>query len=248
MRNIIFVPVGQELSFHEAYDKNNHWRYTKSNRDYEVIAYQYNDFDIEPDTYDYLIKDVGFKWDLAKHFLDTFDWRDYNYIGFWDDDLVTDIQSVNRGLEIAEKNDMKLFQLSTLAGSASSHLVLHQNKDWVFSRTNFIEGMAPFFHTSMIPILLDFWEYHKVYSGWGFDMIFTSICRERAGVIHEVSMYHPDRPSNYDKHAAFNEMEEILNKVYPKFMQDKYGTPDNTDIDWTGSQRHEVVYEFTMKG
>ena len=75
MRNIIFVPVGQELSFHEAYDKNNHWRYTKSNRDYEVIAYQYKDFDIEPDTYDYLVKDVGFKWDLAKHFLDTFDWR-----------------------------------------------------------------------------------------------------------------------------------------------------------------------------
>jgi hypothetical protein len=100
----------------------------------------------------------------------------------------------------------------------------------------------------MIPILLDFWEYHKVYSGWGFDMVFTSICREKAGVIHEVSMYHPDRPSNYDKHKAFLEMEEIVNKVYPKFMQDKYGEPDNTDIDWTGAQRHEVVYEFTMKG
>ena len=31
-------------------------------------------------------------------------------------------------------------------------------------------------------------------------------------------------------------------------LQDKYGEPDNTDIDWTGEQRHEVVYEFTMKG
>jgi hypothetical protein len=112
MRNIIFVPVGQELSFHETYDKNNHWRYNKSNRDYEVIAYQYKDFDIEPDTYDYLVNDVGFKWYFSKHFLDTFDWRDYNYIGFWDDDLVTDIQSVNRGLELAEKHDMKMFQLS----------------------------------------------------------------------------------------------------------------------------------------
>ena len=162
MRNIIFVPVGQELSFHEAYDKDNHWRYKKPERNYEVIAYQYSDFVPETDSYDYLIKDVGFKWDLVKHFLDTFDWRDYDYIGFWDDDLVTDIQSVNRGFELAEKHDMKMFQLSTIAGSASSHLVLHQNTEWVYSRTNFIEGMAPIFHSSLIPTLLDFWEYHKV--------------------------------------------------------------------------------------
>jgi len=31
-------------------------------------------------------------------------------------------------------------------------------------------------------------------------------------------------------------------------MQDKYGTPDKKDIDWSGAQRHEVVYEFTLKG
>ncbi len=40
---------------------------------------------------------------------------------------------------------------------------LNLDDDARFLDFDFIEGMAPFFHTSMIPILLDFWEYHKVY-------------------------------------------------------------------------------------
>ena len=85
------------------------------------------------------------------------------------------------------------------------------------------------------------WEYHKVYSGWGFDMIFTSICREKAGVIHEVSMYHPAKPSYYDKNAAFSEMYQIYNEVYPKFMKDTY----NEDCKpWDEPHReHEVVFK-----
>lgn len=247
MRNVIFVPVGIPLEFHEAYDKDNHWRVCKPSRNYEVVAYNYNDFTPEPGTYDMIVKDKGFKWDLAKHFLDTFDYREFDYIGFWDDDLVTDIQSVNRALEIAKQQDMKLFQMSTIAGSASSHNVLHQNPSWSWSKTNFIEGMAPWFHSSMIPILLEFWKYHQVYSGWGFDMVFTGICQEHAGVIHEVSMYHPDRESNYDKTAAFNEMVDILENKYPLFMKEYYGLTDKAEIDWTGGQGHEAVFEFSMK-
>ena len=247
MRNVIFVPVGIPLSYHDAYDKDNHWRLTKPTRNYEVIAYNYNDFQPETGTYDTIVRDKGFKWDLAKHFMETFDYRDYDYIGFWDDDLVTDIQSVNRALEIAQKQDMKLFQMSTIAGSASSHAVLHQNKNWSWSKTNFIEGMAPWFHSSMIPTLLEFWKYHHVFSGWGFDMIFSTILKEQAGVIHEVSMYHPDRESNYDKTAAFNEMNTILSDAFPKFMADKYGEYANMNIDWSGAQGHEKVYEFSIK-
>ena len=242
MSNVIFCPVGIPLNFHDAYDKENHWRFTKEHRNYKTIVYQYKDFDIEPNTYDELIRDTGFKWDLAKHFLDTYDYRDYDYIGFWDDDLVTDIQSINRAIEIATEKNIKIFQLSTIQGSDSTHQILHQNLSYKYSSTNFNEGMGPFFHSSLIPILLDFWKHHQVKSGWGFDMIFSAITKEKCGVIHDVSMYHPGKVSYYNKGAAFSEMNEILTNVYPKFMKEKY----NEDHSAFNDAQQE--YEFTLKG
>jgi hypothetical protein len=178
---------------------------------------------------------------LAKHFLDTFDYRDYDYIGFWDDDLVTDIQSINRALEIATKKDIKMFQMSTIAGSESTHRILHQVPGYSYSLTNFNEGMGNFFHSSLIPIIMDFWNYHEVKSGWGFDVILSAITKQKAGVMHEVSMYHPGKPSYYDKGAAFAEMGKILHEVYPKFMKDKY----NEEVGPYNEPQTE--YEFTFK-
>jgi hypothetical protein len=242
MNNIIFCPVGNPIQFHSAYDKDNHWRFTKESRNYKTVVYQYKDFDIEENSYDILVRDTGSKWDLAKHFLDTYDYREYDYIGFWDDDLITDIQSVNRAIDIASENDMKMFQLSTIQGSDSSHHVLRQNLSYKYSMTNFNEGMAPFFHSSLIPILLEFWNHHQVKSGWGFDMILSAITKQRCGVIHEVSMYHPGKESSYDKVAAVLEMYEILTKVYPKFMKSKYNE------DCGPFNEGEKEYEFTLKG
>ena len=53
MRNVIFCPVGIPLNYHDAYDKDNHWRKTNGiQRNYETVVYQYKDFDIESNTYD----------------------------------------------------------------------------------------------------------------------------------------------------------------------------------------------------
>ena len=238
---MIFVPVGTPIAFHPAYDANNHWRLTKPSRNYEVIAYTYNKFDPEPGTYDILIRDKGFKWELARHFLETFDYRDYDYIGFWDDDLITDIQSINTGIELATKHNLKMFQLSTIAGSESSHGILHQDKMKGLSITNFNEGMGQFVHSSLIPIILEFWKYHKVESGWGFDLIMSAITKEKCGVIHQTSMYHPAKHSAYDKSAASREMHHIINEVYPKFMKEYYGE------DVGPFREPQTEYEFTMR-
>ena len=241
MRNVIFCPVGIPIQYHPAYDKENHWRFVKPHRNYEVVVYNYNDFKVEPGTWDILIKDTGFKWDLVKHFLETIDYRDYDYIGFWDDDLVTDIQSINRAIEIATKNDLKLFQLSTIAGSESTHRILHQDPSLSYTVTNFNEGMGQFIHSSLIPTVLEFFKHHKVKSGWGFDIIMSAITKQRCGVMHEVSMYHPGKPSYYDKGAAMREMDMILYDVYPRFMKDKY----NEDV--SGFNESQTVFEMTMK-
>jgi hypothetical protein len=67
------------------------------------------------------------------------------------------------------------------------------------------------------------------------------ILKVRAGVIHDVSMYHPAKPSYYDKNAAFQEMDHIYSVIFPKFMKDTY----NEDCGaW--SQQH-IEYEIVLK-
>jgi hypothetical protein len=223
-QNLIFCPVGIPVAFHENYDIDNHWRYTKGlTRHYETVVCERDGFVAEPNTYDRLIRGSGFKWDIVKAFLDTTDVSGYEYVGFWDDDLITDIQSVNRAIELAQQQGAKLFQLSTLEGSASTHQILHQQIGKKYSMTNMIEGMGPFIHTSLIPVLQEFWTHHRVQSGWGFDILLSPITKSRAMVVHEVSMFHPDKPSYYDKSTAFAEMDTVLTKVYPAFMAAKYG-------------------------
>jgi hypothetical protein len=241
MSNIIFCPAGIPLNFHDAYDKMNHWRYTKETRNYRTVVCQYNDYVPDTNTYDFLVKKSGYKWDLVKHFLELFDYAKYEYIGFWDDDLVTDIQNVNRALQIASEKNIKLFQLSTIAGSDSTHRILHQRPELKYTLTNFNEGMGQFIHSSLIPIILEFFECHDVKSGWGFDLIISAITKEKCGVIHETSMYHPGKQSYYDKSEAFEEMYHILNNVYPEFMKKYY----NEEVECYKESQTE--YEMTFR-
>jgi hypothetical protein len=248
-RNLIFVAAGNPIEFHDEYDKDNHWRYTKPQRDYDIMVAQYGDYEPDPETYDIHVKLKGPKWVIVRQFIDQY-WeliKQYEYVGFFDDDLITDIQSINRSFEIARKNDFKLFQLSTLEGSASAHYILHQNNKLSYSRTNFIEGMSPTFHTSLIPIIREFMDHHEVKSGWGFDLILGSITRHVPAVMHEVSVYHPNKQSYYDTSAAHAEMNHILHEVYPKFMRDKYESPIDTDMDWSGNDTRPKVYEVIPK-
>lgn len=247
MRNLIFTAVGQPVDFHVAYDRENHWRFNKPNRLYEIVASQYGEYTPESDTYNFLETFSGPKWVIVKQFLDK--WGDdlvknYDYVGFFDDDLVSDIKNINRGFELAQEHGFKLFQYSTLAGSASAHHILHQNPSLSYTRTNFIEGMSTTVHTSLIPVLRDFFDnYHQAVSGWGFDLILGSILRTIPAVIHEASVYHPANQSYYDTSEAIKEMHHILYSVYSKFMTDKYSTPLSTDMDWSGSDMSPKVFE-----
>jgi hypothetical protein len=88
---------------------------------------------------------------------------------------------------------------------------------------------------------------HEVKSGWGFDLILGSITRQVPAVMHEVSVYHPDKQSYYDTSAAQEEMNYILREVYPKFMKDRWGSPIDTDINWSGIDVRPQVYETILK-
>lgn len=241
MKSLIFSAVGNPMLFCDAYGHKDHWRFNYNNRQYETVVYQYKDFPIESLSYDHIHSASGFKWQIARKFMNEFDYSNYEYIGFMDDDLITDYQSINRALDIAREHEFKLFQLSTIAGSESTHHILHQRSGIKYSTTNFIEGMGPFFHISLMPKLKKLFEYHEFKSGWGLDTIYSPIMKEKAAVIHEVSMYHPSKPSYYDKIEAFQEMYFVLGNIYPKFMKDIY------DEDVGAYTESQIEYDFTMR-
>ena len=250
MTNLIFCAVGNPILTCDDYDKDNHWRLNKPYRNYETVVCNYKTDGFEPDdnTYDVKYYDTGYKWQLVNRFLQNFTYEDYEYIGFFDDDVITDIQSLNRAFEIAKDKDFKLFQMSMKSGSESSHSILLQDSNLMYSRTNFVEGMGCIFHNSLIPILLDFWTLHECKTGWGLDIIFDAITKTIPAVIHEVSMFHPPAdfkgytPSYYNNSVAVEEMNHILYNVYPQFMKKRYN--ENTG-PYTGG--YSSVYETVYK-
>jgi hypothetical protein len=238
--NLIICPVGNPLTFHQNFSQNDHWRFTKESRQYETLVFQYSDFIPEPETYDYLIKSKGFKWSLSKTWFKQNDYSKYEYIGFMDDDLSTDIENMNRALEIAKESNSKIFQLSVTQDSDEFFPILRNKKDVKYTKTNFVETMGMFIHSDLMPIVLQFWEQYDIYCGWGFDKVLCDITKTDATVIHACQMFHPKKISSYDKSAAFAEMDKVLYEVTPRFMMHKYNE------DWSFVER-QYEKEFILE-
>lgn len=224
MKSLIFCASGNPLFYNERYKDSDHWRWTTNDRDYETVVYRYNDFAIEPNSYDALKQGTGYKWQIARQFFEDHkdEFSKYEYIGFMDDDLVTDYKSINRAIMVAREAQLGLWQPSTIAGSDSTHRILHQKPFVKYTTTSFVEGMAPFIHSSHMSLFIKLFEYHDFKSGWGLDLALSDLLKAKTGVIHEVGMYHPAKISYYDKQAAFEEMYYIFNVIYPKFIKDVY--------------------------
>lgn len=244
MRNLIICPVGNLLTFDLRFDEKNHWRYTKSNRNYETFVFAYSDFVPESGTYDRLIHRKGFKWSLAKEAFNNGELRyeDYDFIGFMDDDLITDIDNLNRALEIANEKDFKIFQLSLTQDSDAFFGILKNKPGIKYSKTNFVETMGMFVHSSLMPTIIDYWNKYDIYCGWGLDKVLCDITKTDAAVIHSSQMYHPPKLSSYDKMSAFEEMHIATNIIAPQFIKDKY----NEEWMFRDTQfEKEIVMETT---
>lgn len=239
--NLIICPVGVPLNFDDRFDSNNHWRYTKENRLYKTVVFQYSEYFPEENTYDQVIQKTGFKWTIAKEWLKTIDYTQYEYIGFMDDDVVTDIQNMNRAIFLAREKNFKLFQMSMTEDSDCFWRILKHKEQVKYTITNFIEVMGPFIHTSLIPICMELWDAYDIYTGWGFDKVLCDLTKTDAAVIHECQMHHPKRTSTYKRSRGHSEMDDLTYRVMPKFMKERFNE------DWTFIERQiekEIVMEI----
>ena len=226
------------MVYDDAYDMQNHWRYTKKERDYKVLLVIYNDFEPEPGTYDFIIRQKGLKWNLIPDICKMFNWEDYDYIGCFDDDYVTDIASINKSLELARRFDFRLFQQSLISWTV--HPCLEQNKEYSFTETNFIELGVPFFRNDIFRKLLRFLaDYRYEKSDWGIDKVLCYYLQATAHVIHEVSIKHmrPD-VSSYSKEDGFREMHYLMTDFFPKYMKEKF------DMDYQYDDAQNVIRAY----
>jgi hypothetical protein len=237
MNNLIICPVGSPISYDNRFDKENHWRLCKKERLWETVVFQYSDFVPEPNSYDKLIVKKGLKWKLSKEYLNSIDYSKYTYIGFMDDDLITDIDNINKAINIAIEKNLKIFQLSVTEDSDMFYRILKNKSGVKYTTTNFNEVMGPFIHTSLIPLCLELWNEYDLSSGWGFDKVLCDLTKTDAAVIHSSQMYHPKRYGNYDKSKAFAEMDHLLNNIFPSFMKRKY----NEDWSFIDQQREKTI-------
>jgi hypothetical protein len=220
--NLIICPVGSEMPHDPRWKEEDHWRWTHNDRDYKTLVVVYNDFEPEPGSYDYLIRKKGLKWNLIPDVCKEFDWQDYDYIGCFDDDYLTDFKSINRSLEIARLYDFRLFQQSLTSWTV--YPCLKQNKDFTFTETNFIELGVPFFRNDIFRKVLRFLnDYRYEKSDWGIDKVLCYYLQLTAHVIHEVSIEHmrPD-VSSYSKEDGFREMNYLMTDFFPKYMKEKF--------------------------
>lgn len=243
---LIITPTGCPMFYDDEYDKDNHWRFTKPNRTYEVCVIGFKeDYVPEMYSYDYFFHyPVRHKWKQLPELCDFLAekgirWWDYDYIGYWDDDYCTDIQSVERALEIARHVDMRLFQQSLTSWTV--YPILQQNKEWLFSETNFTEMGVPFYRADIFRKVLTL---HRDYvyneSEWGIDKIMCHYLGQTAHVIHDVSIKHMRRESWYDKTNAFKEMDYLMREWFPKYLKEKY----NRDYIYSDQQ---IAYNAVVK-
>jgi hypothetical protein len=235
---LIISPTDCPMFYDDEYDRNNHWRGTSPNRSYETVIIGFkDDYVPEPDSYDHFFHyPIRYKWKQLPELLDflktkNIHWENYDYIGYWDDDYCTDIQSVNRALELARQHDFRLFQQSLTSWTV--YPCLQQNKDWLFAETNFTEMGIPFYRQDIfrkVLTLLQDYVYNE--SEWGIDKIMCYYLRQSAHVVHEVSAKHMRRESWYDKTNAFKEMDYLMKDWFPKYMKDRY----NIDYKYTDEQ------------
>ena len=235
---LIITPTGVPLFFDDAYDKQNHWRFNKPGRTYEVCVIGFKeDYKPEENSYDYFFHHpVRYKWKQLPEVCDllvknNIFWWNYDYIGYWDDDYCTDIQSVEKTLSLARQFDMRLLQQSLISWTVFP--CLKQNKDWVFSETNFVEPGVPFYRMDMFRKVLNFFRDYKYReSEWGTDKVMCYYLNQTAHVIHDVSIKHMRQESWYNKENAFKEMDFLMKEWFPKYLKEKY----NRDYTYTDSQ------------
>jgi hypothetical protein len=176
-----------------AGDTSRHVQYLDDSRNYDVCVIYYGDRENryrEGCEHYHALK--GTKYQLLYRVLSENLHLLNRYRQFWlpDDDLETDTASVNRMFDLFDREDLYIAQPSLTSDSVASFTEL-VNKGMGTCETNFVEVMCPLFSTQSLLHALPFFT--ETLSGWGVDLLWSSLARQRnqkIGVLDQIAVGH----------------------------------------------------------
>jgi hypothetical protein len=186
-KNLVFVRAGDE-SLHLS------WLNGTCDRNFDLFVSYYgstpNKF---RDNSDYYEQSEGLKYPeifkcllIKKKVFDV-------YEAFWfpDDDLLSDVESVNKMFDLFKEYNLFLAQPALGNGSYFSHEIATATPGSRLRFTNFVEIMCPLFNRISLTILGPTFGDSK--SGWGLDAVWSHLLgnpKDRIAILDETPVIH----------------------------------------------------------
>lgn len=222
--NLLFTSCGDQTTCHELW--------TKSNRNYDIMAVYYGDDDVRFKTYcecfDYVFRHKGSKFqNFFSFYRGSNILSRYERIFIVDDDIVIDTSQINSLFDFSVDLKLEICSPSITKDSKVSHDVTVSQSDCLYRYTNFIEVNTPLMTRDAIQRL------NKVYNsrliGWGVDWLYIWACCDQ------------NIPTTDTRKFAINDQITCVNPHDVK-KQDKrelYKLPNSSD-----TQRRDMWWKY----
>lgn len=154
----------------------------------------------------------GSKWEGLNDFMlrNAESISHYRYIWLPDDDILTDVQTLNEFFEYVDRENFALAQPSLDERSYFSHATTLQNKAFDFRETNFVEVMVPCFSSDALHAIKDSFE--ETTTGWGLDFVWPRRVASlgKVGIIDRFAVFHTRPIGSADHSMAWSELNQTL--------------------------------------
>lgn len=221
-KNLVVIAAG-ENSLHTE------WFNQSSN--FDIVVLYYGNCDKKFSEYEKLskkiIKSKGQKWHLiTKYLLENLsELENYDYFWFPDDDLLTNVNDINKIFEVSKQYDLWLCQPS-LSGYVSYEI----EKKVIGSMlrfTNFVEIICPLMSNDTLKKLLFYLNINE--SGWGLDYLWPKLLGypvDKIAILDSITVEHTkpiggDYKKRYKK-EPIEELKEVFQKYGLTFNQQTY--------------------------
>lgn len=154
----------------------------------------------------------GGKWsgifDFFQHYPELID--TFEYFWFVDDDIITDIETVEAFFSIVQNEGLYLAQPALTADSYWAHRITITNPRFAFRKTNFVELMMPILHRDLLRRLLPVFQ--DRHAALGLDFFWQQLTpdpKENVGIIDATPMTH-SRPRRQELKSNLQTMKQDM--------------------------------------
>lgn len=227
-RNLLFTSAGDNTNFDKLY--------VGDNMDYDIYVIYYGNNEENYERYKSKVKFIekrkGSKFQNFKYFYDKY--REiidkYEYYFILDDDIILDVDKINRMFIIAREYNLLICAPAFVPGCKITHPVTRQKKNTLLTYTNFVEVNTPLFNRIALINLMKVLDSSLI--GCGIDFLYiwcNGLHKQDAyAIIHSISCVNPHDYEKKDKRRELLNVPKCNERgiIWRKYAN-KIGCPAN---------------------